>query len=192
LRAELGIPDGDLVVGTVGALRPEKNQLRLVRAFAQVASKVPAARLMIVGEGSLLASLSREAHAHSVQERVTFCGRVENPSSYYQAMDVFALSSDTEQMPLVVLEAMSAGLPVVSTDVGDVRRMLPPSGKDWVVPPDDATSYSLALQALLADHELRARLGADNRRHCVNHYSLERMLNAYVTLYRELALSHGN
>jgi glycosyltransferase involved in cell wall biosynthesis len=102
-------------------------------------------------------------------------------------MDVFALSSDSEQMPLVVLEAMSAGLPVVSTDVGDVRQMVAPSNQQWIVPPADSTAYAHVVQTLALDGDLRLRLGSANRRHCLEKYTVERMIASYVALYGELA-----
>jgi glycosyltransferase involved in cell wall biosynthesis len=141
---------------------------------------------MMVGDGPLLDAINREAREHGIEQRLTLCGRVSNPSQLYAAMDVFALSSDSEQMPLVVLEAMSAGMPIVSTDVGDVRLMLTPQNRRWVMSVNDEAEFSNALRRLLLDQGLRSQLGADNRRHCVGTYSLERMLSDYVELYQDL------
>jgi glycosyltransferase involved in cell wall biosynthesis len=186
VRSTLGISNDRLVVGTVGGLRPEKNQLRLLRAFARISAEIPTAHLMMVGDGPLLDAINREAREHGIEQRLTLCGRVSNPSQLYAAMDVFALSSDSEQMPLVVLEAMSAGMPIVSTDVGDVRLMLTPQNRRWVMSVNDEAEFSNALRRLLLDQGLRSQLGADNRRHCVGTYSLERMLSDYVELYQDL------
>ena len=106
------------VVGTVAALRPEKNLARLLRAVALV----PGLRLIIIGDGPERLALTALAGSLGIAGRVAFAGHLPDPSAAYAHMDMFSLSSDTEQMPLSVLEAMAAGLPVAATAVGDVRR----------------------------------------------------------------------
>src|SRR5262249_45570381 len=113
-RVKLGIAPGEVVVGSVGQLRGEKNHGRLVRAFAAVAAG-RRCRLLLVGDGPLLDSLIALARALGIEQRVLFAGNVTDPAEHYRAMDIFALPSDTEQMPIAVLEAMASGLPVVST-----------------------------------------------------------------------------
>ena len=87
---------------------------------------------------------------------------MSDPAPLLRAFDIFALSSDTEQMPLSLLEAMAAGLPTAATDVGDVRSMLPEAGRRFVTTPDEA-SLAAALAALLADPDLRRALGRESR-----------------------------
>jgi L-malate glycosyltransferase len=186
-RNELRLPQDAIIVGTVGALRPEKNQLRLLRAFADVAPRVPASCLLIVGDGPLLEPMRAEARARSISERVLFAGRVNDPERYYQAMDIFGLSSDTEQMPLAILEAMSCGLPIISTDVGDARTMVAPTNREFIVAPKDEPEYARSLARLLVDPALRLELGQANRQRCTTDYSLDRMLDAYTALYHEYA-----
>jgi len=108
------------VIGTVAALRAEKNIARLLRAFAML----PAGRLVIVGDGPKRPALEALAASLGVAGRLRFAGHHQDTPAFYATFDVFALSSDTEQMPLSVIEAMASGLPVVSTDVGDVRLMV--------------------------------------------------------------------
>ena len=132
-------PDRIPVVGTVAALRPEKNLTRLVHAVAGLPI-----RLLVVGDGPERPGLERLASELGVSAR--FVGAVTDPAPLYREMDIFALSSDTEQMPLSVLEAMAAGLPVAATDVGDVREMLAPANGKHVVPRDPA-----ALARAIAD-----------------------------------------
>ena len=109
-RRALGLPEDGLIVGTVGHLRAEKNQERLLRAFAQVARYLPA-WLLLVGGGSLREHLGLVAKQLGMADRVLFAGIIQQPVAYYQALDVFALSSDTEQMPIALLEAMASSLP---------------------------------------------------------------------------------
>ncbi|HEY8289937.1 MAG TPA: glycosyltransferase [Acetobacteraceae bacterium] len=148
------------VIGTVAALRPEKNLARLLRAFARIADTHPA-RLVIVGDGGERQALLALAASLGIAERVTFTGHRDDTPALYAGFDIFALSSDTEQMPLSVLEAMASGLPVVSTDVGDVRSMVAEQNGPLVAGADEAVLAG-ALAALLSDPVRRAAVGAAN------------------------------
>ena len=149
------------VIGTIAALRPEKNIARLIRAFRLATVETPA-RLTIIGDGPERSALETLVDKLELRGRVHFTGHAAQPASLIKALDVFALSSDTEQMPISLLEAMAAALPVVATDVGDIRSMLPNSGHVFVTPKDDALLGN-ALKALIDDEKLRAALGRENR-----------------------------
>jgi glycosyltransferase involved in cell wall biosynthesis len=154
--------DGATVrIGTVAALRQEKNLERLLGAFARLSATRPA-HLTIVGDGPRRRALETEVATRGLGERVTFTGHREDTPDLYAGFDVFVLSSDTEQMPLSVLEAMASGLPIAATNVGDVRAMVSPENAAFVTALDEA-SLAGALQALAVDPGLRARLGAANR-----------------------------
>ncbi|MDO9458699.1 MAG: glycosyltransferase family 4 protein [Alphaproteobacteria bacterium] len=177
--------DDEIIIGTLGALRPEKNLSRLVRAFAML-DTCPNARLVIAGSGTAGEDAKRQAHELGISQRVTFTGYVAKPERAYHLFDIFALSSDTEQMPLGMLEAMAAGLPVAAVDVGDVKRMLPLESTPYVYGCfDDELSRSMT--QLCADAELRKKLGAVNRRHARKHYSLVRMCDEYDALFTRTA-----
>ena len=126
-----GARDGVPVIGTVAALREEKDLGRLIRAFAITSSQTPA-RLVIVGDGPERAGLEQLVARLDVGDRVSFTGHRDDTPSLYSGFDLFALTSDTEQMPMSVIEAMASGLPVVSTDVGDVRAMLAPENAGFI------------------------------------------------------------
>ncbi len=176
------------VVGIVAALRPEKNVARLLRAFARVELS---ARLVIVGDGSERGSLENLAQALAVRDRVYFAGHVTEPAPLYDAFDVFALSSDTEQMPLSMLEAMAAGLPVATTDVGDVRIMLAPENASAIVPAADE-ALAQALRLLLGDAALRHRMGMANRAKVEHDYQQEAMFQSYARILVESVIKGGN
>lgn len=183
-RRRLGCSAEEVVVGTVGRLGAEKNQGRLLRAFAALAARRPA-KLLIVGDGPLRGELEGLARRLGLEGRVLFAGQADDPVDFYRAMDIFALSSDTEQMPIVVLEAMGIGLPVIGTDVGDVRGMVAPENRRLVVPPSREEDFAAALIELADDAGARARLGGGNREECVRRYGLEAMIQEYLGLYRE-------
>jgi glycosyltransferase involved in cell wall biosynthesis len=148
------------MIGTVAILRPEKNLGRLIRAFAAAYANI-ACRLMIVGDGTERGALEALAASLNVTDRVTFTGHRDDIPALYAGFDVFALTSDTEQMPLSVMEAMASGLPVVATDVGDIRGMIAAENVPFLATLDDE-AVSGALAGLLRDRDLRRRIGAAN------------------------------
>ena len=175
--AENAVP----VVGTVTALRAEKNLARLVRAFRRVVDVMPAT-LVLVGDGPELPMLQALVAELGLGGTVRFTGHVAQPQALYAGFDVFALSSDTEQMPLSVLEAMAARLPVAATDVGDVREMLAEANGRFVVPRDDG-ALAEAMAALLRDPARRGAIGADNRAKAERDFDQATMFAAWAALF---------
>src|SRR5262249_2698387 len=112
---------GDVVVGTMAGLRGVKNLPRLVRIFAHSGAS---GRLVIVGDGPEREMILAAAQAEGVADRVLLPGFLPDAARYVGHFDIFALSSDSEQFPISLVEAMAAGLPVVSTDVGDIAAMV--------------------------------------------------------------------
>ena len=194
LRRELGIPGDALVVGAVGHLRAEKNYLRLLDACAALPAGLPV-HVLIVGDGEERSRLEERAARPDLAGRVHLAGYRPDPHRFYRAMDLFAITSDTEQMPVCLLEAMASSLPVVSTDVGDIRAVLPAEQEPWLVPLEgEATSAALAqrLAELARDSGTRHRLGDLNRRRAEERFSFESMLSAYREIYHEvLCLPEG-
>ncbi|MEW6746603.1 MAG: glycosyltransferase [Planctomycetota bacterium] len=154
LRRSLGIPAEAVVVGTVAHLRAEKNLELLVRCVARVPSV--AMHILLVGSGPQQELLEARAASLGLAGRVHFLGARKDTVACYRSMDVFALSSTTEQMPIVLVEAMSVGLPVVSTDVGDVRSMVCEANQRFVMSLDHEEAYVEALAELARSPELRA------------------------------------
>jgi len=171
-----------LTVGTVAALRAEKNLARLLRAFALVPEAL-GAHLVVVGDGPERPALEALAAELGIAGRMRFAGHVADPAPLYGTFDVFALSSDTEQMPISVLEAMAAGLPVAATDVGDVRAMLAEENARFVVPKQDEAALADAMRALLADAALRRAVGEANRARAVREFDERVMVATYGRLF---------
>lgn len=169
-----------LVVGTVAALRPEKNLGRMIEAFAAAGPGFDA-ELRIVGDGPERAALQAQAASLGLGDRVAFTGHVQNPTALFKGFDVFALSSDTEQMPIAVLEAMAAALPVAGTRVGDVGLMLAPENQALLCS-RDAGELAGRMRVLLEDEGLRRRVGEANRCKVARDYTRETMLEAYAAL----------
>ena len=173
--------EGVPVIGTVAALRPEKNLQRLLEAFAKLAANRPL-RLIIVGDGPQRGELEALAAKLGITDATTFAGHQRDPADFFRDFDVFALSSDTEQMPISLLEAMAAGLPVAATDVGDVQAMLSAENTP-MVGPLAANALAAGLRALLDDPEQALRIGAANRTKAERDYADTVMFAAYARLF---------
>ncbi len=173
--------DGRPVIGTVAALRSEKNLMRMLDAFQQVRSEMPC-RLVIAGDGAERPRLEVRAAELDLSGDVTFTGYREDTERVYASLDVFMLSSDTEQMPTSVIEAMAAGLPIVATEVGDVAAMVAVQNKPFVVPAGTETLARAALNLLKQD-ELRKQIGAANQSRARAEFAQERMFAAYGELF---------
>jgi glycosyltransferase involved in cell wall biosynthesis len=172
---------GEVVVGTCAALRPEKNLARLIRAFAACASAN--SRLVIVGDGPERPVLQTVVTESDLGNRVLFTGHLAQPERALANFDIFAMSSDTEQMPYGLLEAMAAGLPAVATDVGDTKSIVAESNSPYIVGLSDPAALTAALRTMLRDAALRTKLGADNREKAQREFSLETMVAAYDRLF---------
>jgi L-malate glycosyltransferase len=173
---------GELIVGTVAPLRPEKNIGRLVRVFAVIAGRIKA-RLIIVGDGAERPALEALVRQLGLQDRVTFTGHARDPRDLLLSFDVFAMSSDTEQMPFNVLEAMAAGIAIVGVDVGDVKHMVAPENRWAIVPREDEQAFIDALAKLLTDEAARCALGIANRSRATLVFPEDAMIAAYRELY---------
>jgi glycosyltransferase involved in cell wall biosynthesis len=183
---DLGRQPGEVLFGTLAGLRPEKNLARLLRIASLLPEGLPW-RLVIGGDGPERAALERQARELGLAERIVFPGLVERPGALLGALDVFALTSDTEQMPISVLEAMAVGLPVLSTAVGDLRAMLPAESRDaCLFAQGEEAAFAGRLAALLAAPDERRRLGALNRARAAD-FRLETMVERYDRLFRRLA-----
>lgn len=184
-RAGLGLPEDAVVVVSVGHLRPEKNVARLLDAARLALEGGAALHLVLLGDGPERASLERSAAEGALAGRVHFAGYHTDPRPWYRAADVFALPSDTEQMPMALLEAMASARPAVCTDVGDVRALLPEPQQPFVVPlgAGCVAGLAAALTRLASDPALRSSLGSENRARAVERFDRGAMIASYRDLY---------
>lgn len=147
LRSDWGVAGTDTVVGFLGMLRSEKRPQLLLEAVALMRQEDLPARVVFAGDGVLLPPLRQQAADLGLDQRVLFLGQVDDASSFLAAIDILALTSDTEGLPNAVIEAMAAGKPVVATRVSDVPELVTDNG--MVVEPRDAAGLAAALSALL-------------------------------------------
>ncbi len=179
-RVELGLGDAT-VVGHVGRLDSYKNQAMLVRAMAPMLSS--RVRLVIVGDGPARGEVEAAIAALPDPRWVVMTGRRMDVPRLMPAFDVFALSSQTEGLPLVVPEAMAAGLPIVTTAVGGIPTVID-EGETGLLVPVDEIALRKALAALADDPERARTMGTRAREVALERYSSERMVDAYLVLYQ--------
>ncbi len=171
---------GERWVGTLAGLRPVKQLTMMVRAFAQLPENW---QLVILGEGPDREAIKAVADDLEVSHRVHLPGAVTEPEKLIGMFDIFALSSKSEQFPLSVVEAMAAGLPVAAPDVGDIRTILSEPNRALIAAPDNVDALANTLDALAANPDLRAQLGAANRERAAEHFDETRMIASYRALY---------
>lgn len=173
---------GQRWVGTLAGLRAVKDLPLLVRAAAMLPEDW---HLVIVGEGPERERILAAAADCGISHRVHLPGAVTDPARVVGLFDIFALSSQSEQFPLSVVEAMAAGLPVAAPDVGDIRQIVAEPNRAHITSPGDADALGRALTQLAADSDLRAQIGAANQARAQYEYDFGAMLAHYRRVYAD-------
>lgn len=185
LRAALGYADGDYVLGVAGGLRPEKNQVQLLEAAAQLRQRGIAARALLIGDGVARAAIEARARALGIAAHVTISGFREDIRPLLTACDVVCVCSLTEALSLAALEAMSMGRPLVHSHVGGVAELIDP-GRNGLLFAARDTAGLIAALLRLTDAGLRARLGREARLTVESRFAQERMVERYEELLLEV------
>jgi glycosyltransferase involved in cell wall biosynthesis len=185
-RSDLGIPPDSFVIGTVGRLNEVKRQDRLVRAFARISPGNPAAHLLLVGDGPLKEDLRRLAVELHVEPRVHFAGYQTEPERFLGVMDVFALTSRSEGMPLAILESWAGGVPVVASRVGGVPEMIEDGVTGLLFEPDDEDTLVSAISRLIVDSQFGSEIAAAGLLKVREKYDVRTMAANYERHYREV------
>lgn len=160
-----------------------KNLSLAIRAMADVVRELPDARLVLVGDGELRQELQQETDALGLQNNVIFAGEQSRPEDFLAKADVFVLSSNVEGLPLSVLEAMAAGLPVISTDVGGLPDLIGDNGV--LVPAGDQAELTRQMLRFARDPVLRERCGRASLE-LVEPYRADTCARAYIRLYQSI------
>jgi glycosyltransferase involved in cell wall biosynthesis len=190
-RASLGLPQDAVVFGTIGRLSAQKGHVFLLESAVQVLAKHAAARLLIVGDGDLMAPLRDLAQALGIADRTVFAGHRSDVAELLGALDVFCISSLYEGTPLALFEAMAAGKAIVSTAVDGCREVLTEGETGLMVPPADARALAGALDRVLSDAALRAAL-ASRAREASLRYDVRACVDAMQALYDEVLLARAS
>lgn len=182
VREELGVGDDAVLLGTVGRMATVKNHALLVRAAAPLLG--PGLHLAIAGGGPEAGKTRALVEELGVAPFVHLVGEISEVPRFLAGLDAFVLSSDVEGLPLSVTEAMGVALPVVSTAVGGVPKVVVEGETGLLVPPRDEEKLREALRTIAANGATRARMGKRARELALELYSSERMAREYMALYR--------
>ncbi|MEP6775181.1 MAG: glycosyltransferase [Chloroflexota bacterium] len=191
-RREFGIKVDDLLIGVVGRLSPEKGGLdNLIRAAYRLREQHVNVRLLIVGDGPVRAKLEKlDAELHEwnrgLESSVIFAGPRQDIPRLLGAMDIFVLPSLNEALPIVILEAMAVGLPVVATRVGGVPEIVQDGATGLLVAPGDEAALLTALNRLAEDSALRVKLADAGREQVRGKFTIEQMVRNLEIIYEEL------
>jgi sugar transferase (PEP-CTERM/EpsH1 system associated) len=194
VREELGIGADDFVVGTVARLDATKDTITLARAFSKlrVSPSPSKPKLLVIGDGDQRVAIEGFVAEQGLRGAAILTGVRHDVPRLLGAMDVFALSSLSEGMPITVLEAMAARLPVVATNVGALPEMIVEGVTGFLVEAKDDQALAERLAKLRSDRDLAKRFGAEARRKVESEYNLDLMLRRYADLYRLIKHSPQN
>ena len=190
-RRILDVPPGALVVGTAGRLAEVKDHFTLLNALRLVESSATPLLALIAGEGALRTALEARIVSLGLGDRVRLLGHCPNIEVVLAALDIFVLSSQSEGLPMAVLEAMASGLPVISTRVGGVDEIIEDGRTGLLVSPKSPDALANAIGLLAIDRGRRERMGAAGLEQATRRFSLEAMVADYRRLYFEVARERG-
>lgn len=186
IKVQLGIPEETNVVGTVARLAPQKNLETFLKGASILLSTMPELMFIIVGDGPLKKQLQDRATELGIKNKVIFTGYRSDIPEILHIMDVFALSSWTEGLPITVLEAMAAEKPVVATRVGGTPEIIKDGLTGLLVEPYDAEGLAEGLVRILSNHLLADALGTAARKSVVENYTIEKMVKSTEKVYSDL------
>lgn len=193
IRKELRIRSNDRLVGIVGNLSPVKGQLELIRAFAKARRRIPNLALLVVGSAlfnrgdGYQEQLSAEVRALGLDHCVRFLGQRDDVPAIMGALDLLVINSRSEAFPLVALEGMAAGVPVLATAVGGLRELITHEKNGWLVPLGDEDKLVDGIASLLERRDLSAQLATQARQHVTRNFSVPKFMTGLETVYTETA-----
>jgi glycosyltransferase involved in cell wall biosynthesis len=178
-------PRDEIVFGCAGRMSPEKNHRILIEAFALARRKYCNIRLRLLGGGQLEEQLKERVHTLGLDDAVEFCGFSNDVPGFLSSLDIFILPSDSEAMPLCLIEAIASGLPVVSTTVGGAPSILKNTDGGWLCEPKNADAMLSAMELAISDPD-RGERTKRARKMVAELYSAERMAAEYEIVYTSL------
>lgn len=189
LRSELGLAEGDLLLGNVARMDTQKNQKHMIEEFSQIAAEVPMAKLLIIGRGHLRRSLQRTIDHHGLQSQVKIIGARADMENVYRMLDVFLLPSLYEGFSLALLEAMAAGLPVVCSNIPQILEATADTA--LAVDPQKKGALAEAMLLLIKDSQRRSDLAQQSKQRASSMFDASKLARRYEEIYHELASATG-
>jgi glycosyltransferase involved in cell wall biosynthesis len=190
-RRDLGIGDGEILVGTVANMKPQKAPLDFIDAAERILREEPRARFAFAGDGPLRVEVERAIEARGLTEAVRLLGWVRDPRAVLHALDVFLLTSRFEGLPRSVLQAMATGVPVVATAVDGTPEVVADGETGLLVPPGDPEPMAAAVVRMIREPALRRRCTSGARDRLTGSFDVHIMVRDLDGLYRGLLEGRG-
>lgn len=193
LRRRLTLPDGSIVIGSLGNIRAAKGYDVLIEAARTLCARDARIHFVIAGQPQepLQSTLVERRREYGLEQRVHFLGMQRDAAAFLNGIDIFLLPSKSEGFSIACVEAMACELPIVATRCGGPEEILEHEVTGLLVAPSQPLEIAAALTSLIADASLRARLAGNARRHALATFGQDRMLSAYETLFAELSQRGG-
>jgi glycosyltransferase involved in cell wall biosynthesis len=182
-RLELGIGDDEFVIGIVGSLYPVKGHMSLLDAMKTVLTRYPKARLVVIGQGDLEQTLKRRVSELGIERAVSFLGLRDDVPRLLPLLDLFVLPSLSEGLSVALLEAMSAGVAVIASNVGGNPEIVVNGETGYLVPAQRSEELASRIIALMSNPELTRLLGSRGKERVSQEFTTARMLEQYQALY---------
>lgn len=194
LRKELRVRSADKLIGIVGNLSPGKGQLELINAFAEVLQSVTNAALLIVGaalfnrDDGYQQRLLTQTRALGIADRVRFLGQRNDVPEIMRSLDLLVLNSQSEAFPLVALEGLACGVPILSTTVGGVPELITHGENGWLIPAGNQNKLTQAIVSLIEQPDLRARLAKNGQQHVAQKFTVDKFITRLEALWIGVAV----
>ena len=185
-KKQLGLNKNDFVLGNVGRMDYWKNQRILIEILPDLKKISPQIKLILVGGGEEEGNLKKSAIKKGVKNDVIFLGQRSDVNQILKAFDIFVFPSLTEGLPLVVIEAMATGLPIVASHVGGIPELVVNGETGFLVSPTSKEEIKETIIKLLNNPELRKEMGQIARKRFETHFSLPQMVQKYIEVYEEV------
>lgn len=193
VRAELGLSPTDFVVGVIGNIIPRKGQIYLVRALPKVVARYPRVRVLLVGvihPPRYGEQVRREAARLGVSDNVLWLGERKDVPRLLQALDLYALPTLSDMLPMAMLEAMWAELPVLATYAGGIPEAITDGVEGWLVPPKDPDALANALIEMIANPDERARRAQNAHQRVLKSFTVQPQVAKIEAILRQVAESY--
>lgn len=191
IRKEFSIKEGALVVGFVGRIVPAKGLQYLIDSIPYVKGEFKNIKLLVIGEGSIVARLHEQAKEKKVYDSIIFTGRRRDIPDILSCIDIFVMPSIAEGLPNALLEAMAMGKPIVATEVGGIPEVMKNGVNGLLVPPRDPIALATAMKGLIGNDRLAAQMGYAARDLVLDKFSMRAITQKWQTLYLSILKEKG-
>lgn len=185
LRDKIDANESDVILGTVGRLSYQKNPLFFLEIAKQVIKTYKHAKFVLIGDGPLYDDCREFVNINDLGKNVFLLGLRKNAYRFLVDMDVFVLTSRFESLPLTIIEAMFAKLPIIATDVGGIGELVQNERNGFLVSPDNGIELVERMKNLIKDEKKRAKMGKESQKIAIDNYTLDKMIQKYNELYNE-------